>query len=256
MKKSGNIANKIYPAAALAVFIGIWELIVALKNVPEYRLPAPSVILSEFINSFGLLMRHAGVTVMEALAGFVLGIALAVLVALAMSMVRPVKLALYPFMIISQTVPLIVVAPLLAIWFGFGIVPKIIMSVIVVFFPVAVSLTEGLASFDPDLVDMMTVMNATRWQIYRTVRIPGALPAFFAGMKISAAYCVMGAVISEWTGATMGLGIYLSRAMSTFETAALFANIFVIVILSLALFKAVDILEKRMVPWSQKERRV
>ena len=161
MKKSGNIANKIYPAAALAVFIGAWELIVALKHVPEYRLPAPSVIFTEFINSFGLLMHHAGITVLEALAGFVLGIALAVLVALAMSMVRPVKLALYPFMIISQTVPLVVIAPLLAIWFGFGIIPKIIMSVIVVFFPVAVSLTEGLASFDPDLVDMMSVMNAT-----------------------------------------------------------------------------------------------
>ena len=252
MKKSRNIAGKIYPAAALTVFILIWELIVWLKDVPVYRLPAPSVIFSEFIDSFGLLMYHAGTTVMEASIGFLLGVALSVVFAVAMSMVKPLRQMFYPFMVISQTVPLIVIAPLLAIWFGFGLLPKIIMSVIVVFFPVTVSLTEGLGTYDQDLVDMMAVMKASRWQIYKTVHIPSALPSFFSGMKISAAYCVMGAVISEWTGASRGLGIYLSRAMSTFETAALFANIVMIVILSLVLFKAVDLAEKIAIPWNRK----
>jgi len=126
--------------------------------------------------------------------------------------------------------------------------------VIVVFFPVAVSLLEGLQSYDVEMVELMRAMKASRWQIYRMVRLPGAMPAFFAGMKISAAYCVMGAVISEWTGASLGLGIYLSRAMSSFETAALFANIALIVILSLALFGAVSFAEKKAVPWVRARR--
>ncbi len=251
MKKSANIAGKIYPAAALVLFALVWELIVWLKDIPEYRLPAPSAIIAEFVNKFDLLAFHAAQTVLEALLGFVIGVVLAVGVAVLMSMSRPVKLTLYPFMIISQTVPLVVIAPLLAIWFGFGITPKIIMAVVVVFFPVAVSFTEGLEAYDADLVDLMRVMKASRRQIYKTVRIPGALPSFFAGLKISAAYCVMGAVISEWTGATRGLGIYLSRAMSTFETAALFANIVVIVLLSFALFRAVNFAEKKAIPWNR-----
>jgi len=253
-KKSANIAAKIYPAAALCVFAGLWELIVWLNHVPEYRLPAPSAIISEFVNKFGLLAYHAAQTAYESMLGFLIGVALAAGIAVIMSMWKPVKLTLYPFMIISQTVPLVVIAPLLAIWFGFGMVPKIIMAVIVVFFPVAVSLTEGLESYDADLVDLMRVMKASRWQIYKTVRLPGAMPSFFAGLKISAAYCVMGAVISEWTGATRGLGIYLSRAMSTFETAALFANIFVIVLLSFALFRAVSFAEKKTIPWNQNQQ--
>ena len=252
MKKSGNIASKIYPAAALCVFAGAWELIVRVRQVPEYRLPTPSAIVAEFVSKFDLLAYHAAQTVVEALLGFVIGVALAVLVAIVMSMSRPVRLTIYPFMIISQTVPLVVIAPLLAIWFGFGIIPKIIMAVVVVFFPVAVSLTEGMETYDADLVDLMRVMKANRAQIYKTVLIPGALPSFFAGLKISAAYCVMGAVISEWTGATRGLGIYLSRATSTFETAALFANIFVIVLLSFALFRAVSFAEKKAIPWNRK----
>jgi len=238
----------------LAVFIIVWETLVRVQNVPEYRLPAPSAIAVEFVDKFPLLMKHAGVTVMESVVGFALGVLLAVAVAVAMSMVRPVRLTLYPFLIISQTVPLVVIAPLLAIWFGFGFVPKIIMSVIVVFFPVAVSLTEGLETYDAEMVELMRTMKASRWQIYRLVRFPGAMPSFFAGMKISAAYGVMGAVISEWTGASMGLGIYLSRAMSSFQTAALFANIVLIVILSLALFGAVSFAEKKAVPWSRTRR--
>ncbi len=260
MKKSRNtagkrsIANQIYPAAALTVFIAVWELLVRLRDIPEYRLPAPSVIAATFVEKFPLLMRHAGVTVAESLAGFALGVALAVVVALAMSMARPVKQTLYPFLIISQTVPLVVIAPLLAIWFGFGFVPKVIMAVVVVFFPVAVSLAEGLESYDVELAELMHTMKASRWQVYRLVRMPAALPSFFAGMKIAAAYCVMGAVISEWTGATMGLGIYLSRAMSSFETAALFANIVLIVILSLALFGAVSFAERKALPWVRTRR--
>ena len=238
----------------MAVFIIVWETLVRVQNVPEYRLPAPSAIAVEFVDKFPLLMKHAGVTVMESVVGFALGVLLAVAVAVAMSMVRPVRLTLYPFLIISQTVPLVVIAPLLAIWFGFGFVPKIIMSVIVVFFPVAVSLTEGLETYDAEMVELMRTMKASRWQIYRLVRFPGAMPSFFAGMKISAAYGVMGAVISEWTGASMGLGIYLSRAMSSFQTAALFANIVLIVILSLALFGAVSFAEKKAVPWSRTRR--
>lgn len=244
-----KIKNMVYPAAAFTLFVVLWETIVRLNNTPEYRLPAPSAIINEFIKSWDVLMGHTVVTLYETILGFVIGIAAACIFALLVDSIGIFEKVFMPFAVISQTIPLVALAPLLAIWFGFGIVPKIILTVLVVFFPVTVNLIQGLKATDSELLEMMTGMGATKKQIFIKLKIPTAAPHFFSGLKISAAYAVMGAVISEWTGASKGLGIYMTRAMSSFKTAALFADIVIIALLSILLYKFIELLENKIITW-------
>ena len=241
--------NMVYPAAALTLFILVWEIVVRLTQTPEYRLPAPSAIISEFVKSWDVLMGHTAVTLYETILGFIVGIAAACLIAVLADSIKVFDKTFMPFAVLSQTIPLVALAPLLAIWFGFGILPKIILTVIVVFFPVTVSLVQGLKSTDPDLMEMMVGMGASKRQIFIKLKLPTAAPYFFSGLKISAAYAVMGAVISEWTGASKGLGIYMTRAMSSFKTAALFADIMIIAILSILLYKLIELIENKIITW-------
>jgi ABC-type nitrate/sulfonate/bicarbonate transport system permease component len=244
-----RIRNMVYPGAAMTLFIVLWEVIVRLTKTPEYRLPAPSAIIGEFIDSWDVLLGHTAVTAYETILGFIIGAIAASIIAVIIVSFKPLERILMPFAVISQTIPLVALAPLLAIWFGFGLAPKIILTVLVVFFPVLVNVMEGLKSVDPDLMEMMKGMKATKYQIFTKLRIPAAAPFLFTGLKISAAYAVMGAVISEWTGASKGLGIYMTRAMSSFKTAALFAAIVIIAALSILLFKLIGLLENKIITW-------
>jgi len=248
-EKKTQIKNMMYPVAAFTLFVVLWETIVRLNNTPEYRLPAPSAIISEFVKSWDVLMGHTVVTLYETILGFIIGIAAACLFAVFVDSIGVFEKIFMPFAVLSQTIPLVALAPLLAIWFGFGIVPKIILTVLVVFFPVTVNLIQGLKSTDPELLEMMTGMGATKRQIFTKLKVPTAAPYFFSGLKISAAYAVMGAVISEWTGASKGLGIYMTRAMSSFKTAALFADIVIIALLSILLYKFIELLENKIITW-------
>lgn len=241
--------NMIYPAAAMTLFIVMWEIIVRLTKTPEYRLPAPSAIINEFIESWDILLGHTMVTLYEMILGFVIGIITACIIAILMDSVKFFERTLMPFTVISQTIPLVALAPLLAIWFGFGIIPKIILTVLVVFFPVTVNLIQGLKAADQDLKEMMIGMGASKMQIFMKLKLPTAAPYFFTGLKISAAYAVMGAVISEWTGASKGLGIYMTRAMSSFKTAALFADILIIALMSILLYKLIELIENKVITW-------
>ncbi|MBN1623199.1 MAG: ABC transporter permease [Clostridia bacterium] len=231
------------------IFIIIWEFAVRIFNTPEYRLPAPTAIIEEFIKSWEILLGHTGITFFETILGFIAGVLVAVAVAVLIDSSDMVERIFMPFAVLSQTIPLVALAPLLAIWFGFGILPKVILVILVVFFPVTVSLVSGFKSIDKDLCEMMVGMNASKWQIFIKLKVPGSLPFFFSGLKISAAYAVMGAVISEWTGASRGLGIYMTRAMSSFKTAALFADIIIISLLSILLFKVIAYLERKFITW-------
>ena len=156
----------VYPGAAMTLFIVLWEVIVRLTDTPEYRLPAPSAIISEFIDSWDVLLGHTAVTAYETILGFVIGIAAAALIAIAIDSFSVLEKIFMPFAVISQTIPLVALAPLLAIWFGFGILPKIILTVLVVFFPVLVNFIQGLKATDPDLMDMMIGMKASKMQIF------------------------------------------------------------------------------------------
>lgn len=252
MKRSPNTGNPIYPSIALVLFIVLWEIVVKMRNIKEYILPAPSAILNEFVKSKDLLFSHSLITITETVLGFILGVILAVLLSILMSNFKIIRSIFYPFMILSQTVPIIVIAPLITIWFGISIVSKLIVCVLVVFFPVALSLTEGLNSYDKDFEELLRCMDASKMQVFTKVKLPSALVHFFSGLKLASAYAVMGAVMSEWTGAQKGLGIFLTRSMKSFKTAAMFADIVVISLFSILLFVLICIIEKKTIKWNLK----
>jgi len=157
-------------------------------------------------------------------------------------------------LVISQAIPIFALAPIMLIWFGVGLLPKILIVGLVCFFPLAVNLVEGFGQVDPEAIDLMQTMQANRWMIMHSVQLPSALPYFFTGLKIAATYSVLGAVIGEWLGARAGLGIYMLRAMNSFRTSDVFASIFVVVVLSLALFKLVEACGWLAMPWKRKTK--
>ncbi len=246
MKRSENI-NRIYLPISFAVVVVVWEGLVFILKTPEYLVPSPSAVYRAFIESFPILMNHMLVTLFEVVLGFALAFILSVAISLSMVRITVLYRILWPYMVISQTIPLYVLAPLFMIWFGFGILPKVLIVVLVCFFPMTVGLVQGLTSTEPELDELLQVMRATPSQVLWKVRVPQAMPQFFSGLKIAAAYSVTGAVLSEWVGAKDGLGIFLTRSMKTFKTAALFADVFIIIVLSLSLFFLISYMEKKII---------
>lgn len=228
----------------MLALLGLWYAFVTIGNVPEYILPSPIKVLRELAGSMQLLMSHTCVTLLEAFIGLFAAIVLGAVIGLAMGFFSTFRRMIYPFFIITQTVPLFVLAPLFILWFGFGILPKVIVVFLVCFFPIAVTFAQGLIRSDSGMDDLLSVMGASRWKIYRLSRIPQALPHFFSGLKIAATYSIVGAVISEWVGAQKGLGVFLTRSMKSFKTGALFADVLIIVVVSLILYKTVEWIER------------
>ena len=213
-------------------------------------LPSPVAVVKAFIQDFPTLMFHAATTLQEAAWGLLTGILLAFVMATLMDRFVILERAWYPLMIITQTIPTIAIAPLLVLWMGFGMAPKITLVVITTFFPIAVGLLEGYRSVDPDEISLMRAMGADRYQIFRFVKFPSALPHFFSGLKISASYAVVGAVISEWLGGFEGLGVYMTRVKKAYAFDRMFAVIILIVIISLLLIALVDLIRTVSMPWT------
>lgn len=231
------------PVTFLLAVLAAWQCLVMFKNVPEFILPSPVKVLKELGASMGLLLSHTAVTVMEALLGLAASLLLGAALGLAMGYFDIFRRMIYPLFVMTQTVPLFVLAPLFILWFGFGVLPKIIVVFMVCFFPISVTFAQGLNRSDSGMDDLLAVMGASRWRIFRISRIPQALPYFFSGLKIAATYSIVGAVIAEWVGAEKGLGIFMTRSMKNFRTGALFADVAIIVILSLILYKTVERIE-------------
>lgn len=229
----------------------MWELVVNLGVVERYTLPSPSDIVNALIVNGSDIMMHTGVTFFEGMTGLLAAVFLALIMAVAMDQFPMVKKAIYPVLVISQTVPIIVIAPLLAMWFGFGIAPKIFVVVLVCFFPITVNLIEGLQSVDGELINLVRSMGATKGQIFAKIKFPSALPYFFSGLKIAATYSIMGAVIGEWLGGKAGLGVYMLRARHAFALDLVFASIVVIVILSIILFYGIAGIQRALMPWEK-----
>ena len=196
-------------------------------------------------------MEHSFVTLAEAFWGLALGIALGFIMAVLMDQFEAVYKAFYPLIVLTQTVPTVAIAPLLVLWFGYEMTPKVILIVITTFFPIAVGLLNGFRSADKDSIHLLRAMGAGRWQIFRYIKLPGAMSQFFAGLRISASYAVVGAVISEWLGGFSGLGVYMTRVKQAFSFDKMFAVIFLISIISLLLMKGVDYLQKVCMPWDK-----
>ncbi len=254
MKKWASIKSNLPSALLIAGVLLLWELVTGAADLPEFILPAPSTIALSLAANFYLLIGHAGVTLTAVLGGLALAILVAMLLAIAMDRWKPLKQALYPLLVISQAIPIFALAPLMLIWFGVGLLPKVLIVALVCFFPLAVNLIEGFNQVDPEAINLMQTMQADRWMIMRSVQLPSALPYFFSGLKIAATYSVLGAIIGEWLGARAGLGIYMLRAMNSFRTSDVFASIIVVIILSLAFFKLVELSAWLVMPWKRKPK--
>jgi len=250
-RKSQNITNKIWSCSAIVVILIVWQAVCSLGWIDSFMLPSPIQVVQAFIKEFPTLMEHSFVTLAEAFWGLTLGIALGFVMAVLMDQFEAVYKAFYPLIVLTQTVPTVAIAPLLVLWFGYEMTPKVILIVITTFFPIAVGLLNGFRSADKDSIHLLRAMGAGRWQIFRYIKLPGAMSQFFAGLRISASYAVVGAVISEWLGGFSGLGVYMTRVKQAFSFDKMFAVIFLISIISLLLMKGVDYLQKICMPWDK-----
>ncbi|MDD2402840.1 MAG: ABC transporter permease [Clostridia bacterium] len=245
-----NIIKKFVPSAIFFLFLLVlWQMVVVILGIEEFILPSPISIGKVLFETSDLLWKHSIQTANEAILGFILAIVAGVILAIVMGLIPLIKRLLYPLIVVSQTVPIMAIAPLLIIWFGYGMLPKIMVVALVCFFPITVSLVEGLEAVDRDMVKLLISMGASTWQVFKKLRFPSALPSLFSGLKISATYSIMGAIIGEWLGASRGLGVYMTRSMKSFLTVRVFASIVVISLLSLLLFGIINILARLLMPW-------
>ena len=248
-EKSQSITSKFWTFSALAGILILWQVVSWAELVPHYMLPSPVDVVKAFFEDFGLLMQNAKVTLAEAALGLFFGVAVGAFMAVIMERFEKLYQAFYPLIVLTQTVPTVAIAPLLVLWFGYEMLPKVILIVIVTFFPITVGLLDGFKSADQDMIRLMRSMGAGNLQIFRYIKLPGAMSHFFASLRISVSYSVVGAVISEWLGGFAGLGVYMTRVKIAFSYDKMFAVIFLISIISLLLMKLVDILQKRLMPW-------
>ena len=240
--------------AVLGLFL-VWQGLCQFRVVPDFMLPSPLQVARAFVRDFPLLMQHASITLQEALWGLGLGVGLGFFLAVVMDAFSFLRRAIYPVLVVTQTVPTVAIAPLLVLWLGYEMTPKIVLVVLTTFFPVAVGVLEGFASADPDAVRLLMSMGASRWQIFRYLKFPSALPQFFSGLRIAAAYSVVGAVISEWLGGFGGLGVYMTRVRKAFAFDKMFAVILLISLISLLLMALVSLGQRLCMPYRRTQDR-
>ena len=243
------------PLGTVIAFVVIWQIVCVMGLVPGFMLPSPIDVGEALVSDFPLLMHHAGVTLLEAFLGLVAGVLLGFCCAALMDTFPLVKSALYPILVLTQTIPPVAIAPLLILWFSYGIVPKVILVVLVSFFPMAVGLLEGFQSVDPDMVKLLKSMGADRLQIFWNVKFPSAMGNFFSGLKIAVSYSIVGAVIAEWLGGFTGLGVYMTRVKKSLSYDKMFAVILLVSFISLLLMEAVKYIQYKSMPWDHLDDR-
>ena len=248
------LANVAAPLSLTLIVLLGWQVYVWLSDIRPEVLPGPIRIVRASVESAGAIWEHALVTMSEVGAGFAISIVCAIALGMLLDLSAPIRRALYPLIVASQTVPIPVVAPLMIVWFGFGILPKIIVIGLFTFVPIVLGFAAGLAATERPTLDLMRTLGASRWQVYRYVKIPAALPDLFTGLRIAAIYAVLGAIFGELAGATDGLGIFLEQSRLSFRTDLVFGAIFVVALLSYLLFLAVVLLERRAIPWRFQRR--
>lgn len=253
-RKSQSITSKIPAAIALVILLLIWYVICEAEIVPSYMLPSPVDVGKALVGDISIIWMHAKFTLQEAFYGLCIGVLFAFCTATVMDRFLVLDQAFYPLMIITQTIPTIAIAPVLVLWMGFGMAPKITLVVITTFFPIAIGLLDGYKGVDKDAVNLMKSMGAKQSQIFWHLKFPGALPQFFSGLKISASYAVVGAVVSEWLGGFNGLGVYMTRVKKAYAFDKMFAVIIFIVIISLFLLFVVNVIRRLTLPWLKTEK--
>ena len=236
------------PALAIGILLLVWEALVRTMKIPSYVLPAPTQVLGALWKDRAELMRHSAVTVSEALAGMGISLVLAVALAMLIDVSEKVKAMLYPILVVTQTVPMIVLSPILILYMGFGSAPKILTVVLMCFFPIVVSFADGMGQIDPGYVNLIRTYGGSRLQVYTLVKIPYALPALFSGLKVAATYSISGAVVGEWVASQAGIGYYLLRVKNSYALDKMFASVLVIILLSLMMNGLITLLQRLCLP--------
>ncbi|MGC8634174.1 MAG: ABC transporter permease [Candidatus Limnocylindrales bacterium] len=236
--------------AAAVIFVVAWKLLVVVGGYPVFILPAPEVVAARFISAWadGTMEPNAAQTLLEVVLGFASGASLALLVGYALARSRLAERVLSPYLVAAQATPILALAPLLALWFGSGLLSKVLICALIVFFPVAVATMVGLRGVDRRLLEMARSFRATRWQLLWTLELPAALPGIMGGMRVGVTLAVVGAIIGEWAGGDRGLGVLINLARgSLFDIPLLFATLLTIALLGIALYLVVLLVERRLV---------
>lgn len=240
------------PIIPIAALLLLWLLVSMSGAIPGFMLPGPVRVITAFTADFPLLMRHLSQTLLEALAGLSIAIAASFFLAIVMDANRFLKQSVTPLLLLTQTMPTIAIAPLLILWMGYGYAPKIALVFLTCFFPMTLGLLGAFAQADTDAIRLLQSMGASRVQVYRYIKLPQGLPAFFSGLKISSSYAIIGAVVAEWLGGEAGLGVYMIRVRRSYSFDKMFAVILLTSVLSLLLVKLVSLLEKIFITWRTK----
>ncbi len=248
-KKDTRIIDRLIGSSLIITILIIWQILSSLKIVPKFLLPSPLDVIRAFTADLPLIAHHTGYTLTESFIGLMTGVVLGFILALLIDTFSIVKKALYPLIIISQTIPTVAIAPLLVLWLGYEMAPKITLIAMTTFFPIAISLMDGFSSVDTDSIQLLKAMGADKIQIYTHVKLPFATPYFFSGLRISVTYAIIGAVVAEWLGGFDGLGVYMTRARKSYAFDKMFAIIFFISLLSLMAMASLSLLEKKIVKW-------
>ena len=256
MKKLKSTDNKSWlPLVPVAAILIIWQLLSMSGIIPPYMLPGTVRVIKVFIADFNLLMGNLTFTLLEAFSGLVLAVMAAFILAILMDANKYLRESITPILLLTQTIPVIAVAPLLILWMGYGLAPKISLVFLTCFFPMTIGLLGAFTHTDIDSIKLLKSMGASRRQIYQFIKLPQALPAFLSGLKISCAYSIIGAVIAEWLGGNAGLGVYMIRVRRSYSFDKMFAVILLTSALSLLLIKLVSIIEKAAMPWKMRNEK-
>ena len=237
----------------LILIVGIWEAYARTGLTSQTVLPAPSLVLSALVKFRFELFEDSLFTISEVIIGYIIAVVLALVTSIMLFFSSSIRRAVYPLLIIAHIIPIIALAPLLLVWFGFGIWPKIIVVVLYCFFPITATLTDGLTTTPQHLIDYAKSLKTSRLHMFRYINFPSALPQFFSGLKIAAIYCVTGAVVGEFVGAYKGLGIFIQTSASSRATALVFAIITVVILLTLALVGVIKLVENRTLFWARQQ---
>lgn len=243
------------PVILVAGAIAVWQAYTVVTNVPDYLLPGPLSIWQATIDQRDLLWQNAIPTFKIAAGGYFLALGLGLALALAIRYSRVLALSVYPIIIASQTVPILALAPILLVVFGFTILPKLIIVCLICFFPITVNTVDGLRSVDPELINLMRTLGAGRWRLFRDAELPAALPSIFSGARVAVTFCVVGAIFGEWVGSSEGLGWIMQQEQAQFNTPVIFSAMLVLTVMGIGLFSAVSLVERLALPWYHDERR-
>ena len=251
MKKFQNITDKIAPSIIIAVLLMIWQILSMVNIIPKFMLPSPIEVVRAFISDFPLLMEHTEITLIEAFLGLGLGIILGFAVAVIMDRFEYAYKMIYPVLVITQTIPTVAIAPLLVLWMGYGILPKIMLILLTSFFPITIGLLDGFRSVDKDMLNLLKTMGASSFQNFIHLKLPSSLGYFFAGLRISVSYSIIGAVVAEWLGGYDGLGVYMTRVRKSYSFDKMFAVIFLISGISLLLMYFLKKIQRWCMTWER-----